>query len=113
MFFKLIHRPIAVLVVGVFGEPLQRVPRVDEAQRPDSRTGLLRLAGESFELGRIACELRQPDLEQATMERSSGQFVRHIKLPESVKKYAIKAEFNDGVLGVILPKVMQSTGNAG
>ena len=48
-----------------------------------------------------------------TMERSSGQFVRHIKLPESVKKYAIKAEFNDGVLRVILPKVMQSTGNAG
>ena len=39
-----------------------------------------------------------------TMERSSGYFVRQIKLPESVDKDAIKAEFKDGVLRVILPK---------
>jgi len=39
-----------------------------------------------------------------TMERSSGYFVRQIKLPESVNKNAIKAEFKDGVLCVILPK---------
>jgi HSP20 family molecular chaperone IbpA len=38
------------------------------------------------------------------MERSSGYFVRQIKLPELVDKNAIKAEFKDGVLRVILPK---------
>ena len=48
-----------------------------------------------------------------TMERSSGQFVRHIKLPESVENDAIKAEFKDGVLRVILPKAMQRKGDAG
>lgn len=39
-----------------------------------------------------------------TMERSSGYFVRQIKLPESVDKENIQAEFKDGVLRVILPK---------
>jgi HSP20 family protein len=39
-----------------------------------------------------------------TMERSSGYFVRQIKLPGSVNKEDIKAEFKDGVLRVILPK---------
>jgi HSP20 family protein len=40
-----------------------------------------------------------------TMERSSGHFMRRMKLPESVDKDAIQAEFRDGVLHVILPKV--------
>jgi HSP20 family protein len=39
-----------------------------------------------------------------TMERSSGNFMRRIKLPESIKKDAIEAEFHDGVLRVTLPK---------
>jgi HSP20 family protein len=39
-----------------------------------------------------------------TMERSSGNFMRRIKLPESIKKDAIEAEFHDGVLRVILAK---------
>lgn len=39
-----------------------------------------------------------------TMERSSGHFMRQMKLPESVEKDAIKAEFKDGVLRVMLPK---------
>lgn len=42
-----------------------------------------------------------------TMERSSGHFVRRMKLPETVEKDAIQAEFKDGVLRVILPKVKQ------
>lgn len=42
-----------------------------------------------------------------TMERSSGHFMRQMKLPESVEKDAIQAEFRDGVLRVILPKVKQ------
>jgi HSP20 family protein len=39
-----------------------------------------------------------------TMERSSGQFVRRIKLFESVEENSISAEFKDGVLRVIVPK---------
>ena len=39
-----------------------------------------------------------------TMERSSGNFMRRIKLPESIKKDAIEAEFHNGVLRVILTK---------
>lgn len=42
-----------------------------------------------------------------TMERSSGNFLRRIKLPESIDKEAIQAEFRDGVLRVILPKVKE------
>jgi HSP20 family protein len=38
------------------------------------------------------------------MERSSGHFVRRIKLPASVQKDAIEAEFHEGVLRVIIPK---------
>ena len=40
-----------------------------------------------------------------TMERSSGHFMRRMKLPETVEKDAIQAEFRDGVLRVILPKI--------
>jgi HSP20 family protein len=39
------------------------------------------------------------------MERSSGHFARRMKLPASVQKDAIQAQFCDGVLRVILPKV--------
>jgi HSP20 family protein len=39
-----------------------------------------------------------------TMERCSGSFIRRMKLPESIDEEAIHAEFNDGVLRVILPK---------
>jgi HSP20 family protein len=42
-----------------------------------------------------------------TMERSSGQFIRRMKLSETVNKEAIQAEFKDGVLRVVLPKVKQ------
>lgn len=42
-----------------------------------------------------------------TMERSSGHFLRRIKLPEHVDKGAIQAEFHDGVLQVILPKAKE------
>ena len=45
-----------------------------------------------------------------TMERSSGQFIRRMKLPETVNKDAIQAEFKDGVLRVVLTKVKQRRG---
>jgi HSP20 family protein len=47
-----------------------------------------------------------------TMERSSGNFTRRMKLPESVDKDAIQAEFRDGVLRVILPKAKPKRGEA-
>jgi HSP20 family protein len=40
-----------------------------------------------------------------TMERGSGYFVRQMKLPRPVNKEAIKAEFKDGVLRIVLPKI--------
>jgi HSP20 family molecular chaperone IbpA len=46
-----------------------------------------------------------------TMERSSGHFTRRIKLPESVEKGAIQAEFKEGVLRLILPRVKQKRGS--
>jgi len=42
-----------------------------------------------------------------TMERSSGNFTRRIKLPESIAKDAIEAEFHDGVLRVTVPKLKE------
>jgi HSP20 family protein len=47
-----------------------------------------------------------------TMERSSGHFVRRLKLAESVEKNDISAEFKDGVLRVILLKVKQHKGES-
>jgi HSP20 family protein len=45
-----------------------------------------------------------------TMERSSGSFQRRMKLSQSVNKKEIKADFHDGVLRVILPKVKIQSG---
>jgi HSP20 family protein len=42
-----------------------------------------------------------------TMERSSGHFLRRIKLPKHVDKAAIQATFHDGVLHAILPKAKE------
>jgi HSP20 family protein len=42
-----------------------------------------------------------------SMERSSGQFVRRMKLPELVETEAIQAVIKDGVLRVVLPKTKQ------
>lgn len=44
------------------------------------------------------------------MERSSGFFVRQIKLPESVDKQNIQSEFKDGVLRVVLGKLKSGKG---
>lgn len=45
-----------------------------------------------------------------TMERGSGNFTRRMELPESIDREAIKAEFQDGVLRVIIPKAKQTGG---
>ena len=46
------------------------------------------------------------------MERSSGHFMRRLKLPEAVDNTAIKAEFCDGVLRVSIPKAEKRKGDA-
>jgi len=40
-----------------------------------------------------------------SIERVSGEFIRHIQLPEAVQEDAIKVDFDNGVLRVILPKL--------
>ncbi|CAI9091612.1 OLC1v1026684C1 [Oldenlandia corymbosa var. corymbosa] len=39
------------------------------------------------------------------MERSSGQFVRAFRLPENAKMEEIKANMENGVLSVVIPKM--------
>ena len=55
--------------------------------------------------GSRTIETNQSDGQFHTMERSSGHFLRRIKLPDSIQKDRIQAEFHDGVLRVILLKV--------
>jgi HSP20 family protein len=38
------------------------------------------------------------------MERSYGRFERHLRLPASVDREAIRAEFRAGILTITLPK---------
>lgn len=57
-------------------------------------------------------EKKHDDGQFHTMERSSGHFVRHIKLPESVDKNSINAEFREGVLRVIITKAKKRRGEA-
>ena len=54
--------------------------------------------------GSRSLETRRTTGQFRTMERSSGHFSRTLKLPESVDKDAIEAEFHNGVLRVLIPK---------
>ena len=62
--------------------------------------------------GRRILETTQKREHFHAMERSSGHFMRRMKLPESVDASGITAEFCDGVLRVIIPKVKQHRGEA-
>ena len=52
-------------------------------------------------------EKDQSDGQFHTMERSSGHFMRRMELPERVDKDAVRVEFCEGVLRVIMPKSNQ------
>jgi HSP20 family protein len=78
-----------------------------EADLPGVKTKDAKVETEDGDLVLSGCrtlEKHETDGQFHTMERSSGHFVRRIKLPESIQQDAIKAEFTDGVLRVILPK---------
>jgi HSP20 family molecular chaperone IbpA len=46
------------------------------------------------------------------MERSSGRFTRRIRLPRSVDAAHIDANFSQGVLRVIIPKLQNPEGES-
>ena len=78
-----------------------------EADLPGVKSEDVKVGVENGDLvleGRRTIEKSESDGHFHTMERSSGYFVRQIKLPDSVDKDDIKVEFKDGVLRVNLPK---------
>jgi len=78
-----------------------------EADLPGVKSEDVKVGVENGDLvleGRRTIEKSESDGHFHTMERSSGYFVRQIKLPDSVDKDDIKVEFKDGVLRVTLPK---------
>jgi HSP20 family protein len=118
MFDEIIHRPW-----GFCREIRGWNPSVDlyetedafvlEADLPGVKPEDVKVEVENSDLileGWRSLEKRETHGQFHTMERSSGQFMRRIKLPESVDKDAITAEFHDGVLRVTLPKVKRQPG---
>ena len=84
-----------------------------EADLPGVKAEDVKVESENGDLvlrGWRTIEKSQSDGQFHTMERSSGNFSRRIKLPKSIKKDAIEAEFHDGVLRVILPKAKAKEG---
>jgi HSP20 family protein len=116
LFDEMIHRPW-----GFCREIRGWNPSVDlyetddafvlEADLPGVKLEDVRVEVENSDLllqGWRALEKTQSQEHFHAMERSSGHFLRRMKLPESVDKTAIKAEFHDGVLRVIIPKAKKS-----
>jgi HSP20 family protein len=112
LFDEIIHRPW-----GFAREVRGWIPSVDlfetedsfilEADLPGVKSEDVKVGVENGDLvleGQRTIEKSQSHGHFHTMERASGYFTRQIRLPESVKTDAIKAEFNDGVLRVTVPK---------
>ena len=78
-----------------------------EADLPGVKADDVKVEAENGDLvlqGWRSIESTRRDGQFHTMERSSGNFLRRIRLPASIDKSAIVAEFHDGVLRVQLPK---------
>lgn len=118
LFDELIHRPW-----GVKDELLEWNPSVDvyeteeafivEADLPGMKREDVKVEvkEDSFILrGRRSSEQRRSNERFYCQERSFGGFSRQMALPEPVDKNKIKAEFSDGVLRVILPKLKRKAG---
>ena len=121
LFDEMIHRPW-----GFCREIRGWNPSVDvyetadafvlEADLPGVKPEDVKVEAENGDLvlqGWRTIEKSQSDGQFHTMERSSGNFVRRIKLPKSVDRNAIKAEFHDGVLRVTIAKVKEQKRGAG
>ncbi len=117
MFDEMIHRPW-----GSCREMRGWNPSVDlyetadayilEADLPGVSSDDFRVEIENSDLvlqGWRSLEKKHDDGQFHTMERSSGHFGRRIKLPESVNKKAVNAEFRDGVLRVVIPKSKETS----
>jgi HSP20 family protein len=120
MFDEMIHRPW-----GFCRDIRGWNPSVDlyespeafilEADLPGVKAEDVKVEVEDRELvlrGWRSLEQRRTEGQFHAMERSSGHFIRRMKLPESVEKDAIQAEFQDGVLRMILPKVKHRSGES-
>lgn len=112
LFDEMIHRPW-----GCGRELRGWNPSVDLFETPDSfilQADLPGVKGEDVKVeiengdlvlrGMRSLENIQSDGYFHTMERCSGEFIRRMKLPQSVDRDSIQAEFKDGVLKVVLPK---------
>jgi HSP20 family protein len=113
MFEEIIHRPW-----GLARELGPWNPSVDLRETPEAfvlEADLPGVKGEDVKVevhdgdlvlqGRRILEQSHSNGKFHTMERCSGEFIRRMRLPESIDKEAIQAEFKDGVLCVILPKM--------
>lgn len=112
LFDELIHRPW-----GIARELQGWNPSVDlyetseafilEADLPGVKGEDVTVEVEGGELilqGKRSMEQSYSDGRIHYQERCWGDFARRLALPESVDKDKIKAEFNNGVLRVVLPK---------
>lgn len=121
LFDELIHRPWGI------GRELQGWnPSIDlyetseafilEADLPGVKGEDVKVEVKGRELilqGRRSMEQSYSDETFHYQERCMGDFVRRLVLPETVDRDKIKAEFRDGVLHVVLPKMKQESKDKG
>ncbi len=113
LFDEIIHRPW-----GIAGELREWNPSIDlyetseafilEADLPGVNGNDVRVEVEGYNLilyGSRSFKRNHSAGRFYYQERCCGDFVRRMTLPESVDKDKIHAEFSDGVLRVILPKL--------
>jgi len=113
LFDEIIHRPW-----GFMGELKEWHPSIDlyetpeafilEADLPGVKNEDVKVEIEGGDLilqGRRLFERNHKGNKFYCQERSCGDFIRRIRLPESVDRDKIKAEFKDGVLRVVVPKI--------
>ncbi|HXG52432.1 MAG TPA: Hsp20/alpha crystallin family protein [candidate division Zixibacteria bacterium] len=120
LFDEMIHRPW-----GFCREIRGWQPSVDlfetaaafvlEADLPGVKAGDVKVEVEDGDLvlqGWRSLETSRQSGRFHAMERSSGYFMRRIRLPESVDRDGIEAEFKDGVLRITLPKARRKKDQA-